>query len=53
MVIFPVIPVGSGLSGLLLLLAGFLLFRRHHRRRITEAYQAGRGLGGLNPHPRP
>lgn len=51
-VIFPVIPVGIGLGSVLLLLAAFLLARRHHRRRVAEAFQAGRGLGGLNPHPR-
>jgi hypothetical protein len=52
-VIFPVVPVASTVGAVLLLLAAFLLVRRHHRRRVSEAFQAGRGLGGLNPHPRP
>jgi len=51
-VIFPVVPVASATGGVLLLLAGFLLIRRHHRRRMAEAFQAGRGAGGLSPHPR-
>jgi len=51
-VIFPVVPVASVLGAAALLLAGFLLIRRQHRRRVAEAFQAGRGAGGLNPHPR-
>jgi len=50
-VIFPVVPVAVVTGSALLLLAAFLLIRRHHRRRVAEAFQAGRGLGGLNPHP--
>jgi len=50
-VIFPVVPVAVVIGSALLLLAAFLLIRRHHRRRVAEAFQAGRGLGGLNPHP--
>jgi hypothetical protein len=52
-VIFPVVPVSSTVGAILVLLAAFLLVRRHHRRRVSEAFQAGRGAGGLNPHPRP
>jgi hypothetical protein len=52
-VIFPVVPVASTVGSVLLLLAVLLLVRRHHRRRVSEAFQAGRGDGGLNPHPRP
>lgn len=52
-VIFPVVPVSSTIGAILVLLAAFLLIRRHHRRRLSEAFQAGRGAGGLTPHPRP
>jgi hypothetical protein len=50
-VIFPVIPVLTGLAILLALAALFLLARRYQRGRLSAAFEAGRRHGGSDGDP--
>lgn len=45
-IIFPVVQVGAGIGALIVLVLAFLFYRRHQRRRLRAAYEAGRSDGG-------